>query len=127
MANRFKRPLARVCAVGVAGLLWSVTPTYADHDPYPMNSGPNKRGVEYLEDDCHDASVCGVAGPLMPVPASPIHVGLLWSSNDWENPSMLSYVRQSDMSPTDLMDEACMERIIINSTIKGRTDPYACA
>ncbi len=131
-ANTNRWPLALLCALGVAGLLFFVNQSYAAHDPYPPPSElyhplgsaavceandpglfPFAYCVEYEEDDCHDPYVCGEAGPLIPMTQPGIHVGLLFNSDNWDaDPKMLFYLRQSDMRVSDLVDNECIEHLI---------------
>jgi len=124
--NIWQRGLLVVLVVGVALAFGSIQAS-ANHDPFPsaptaplvfpnvppaLASVGGITGNGYVQDQCHDFSLCGYNGPLIWNPYTVVASSIAWTTKHWEVPVMHATRRGSELSQNDVVDPICFDELI---------------
>jgi hypothetical protein len=97
--------LALVAACACAG--WSACAAEKRKPLQPPIGDPHET--------CLEPARCGFDGPLISMPVPAVHSGLVWSTDDWDEPQLLFWTRHSNVRGGDVAARECLEQLILGS------------
>jgi hypothetical protein len=112
-------------AAGMALLAILAGPLVISIYSHEDEEGPPAPGSGWEPETCLDLDKCGQTQPLVPMTYNAVGAGIVWTNNDWENPKIQYKGRHSEFRATDVVDEKCVERLILNAGFSAWPIPRA--